>query len=255
VCNFFQAAFITIILTVVGPFRTFSHPGSGDRSSMLSSPDIDTSSSTYAGLVALAVLGLLPCVLFIALYGVSVKQSTAWRETEMTRRLQAIKFVLFRFNKNGYYWGLCFLARSTAVSVITLLNNPFAQLLLLGVVMTVYLVALVKVWPWKAPVVNVLDALQTALLIIILLAATRLVGTDNGGGDTDGVTGLIFTCYIVLVLAFVVAGILAFMGKIDLGEGEEKDDMSADKIPDGGQNEEGAADAGKVDALQVSAEA
>ena len=43
VCNFFQAAFITIILTVIGPSRTSAHPGTGDRVSMLGSPDIDAS--------------------------------------------------------------------------------------------------------------------------------------------------------------------------------------------------------------------
>jgi len=229
VCNFFQAAFITIILTVVGPFRTFTHPGSGDRSSMLSSPDIDTSSGTYAGLVAFAVFGLLPCVLFIALYVASVKQSPGWRQTDMVKRLQAIKFVLFRFEVHAYYWGLCFLARSTAVSIITLLSNAFTQLLLLSMVMVVYLVALCLVWPWKAPVVNWLDALQTTLLIVILLAATRLVGTDNGGEDADAVTGLITTCYVLLVLAFGVAGFLAVRGKLDLGE---KADQAADEIPE-----------------------
>jgi hypothetical protein len=229
VCNFFQAAFITIILTVIGPFRTFGHPGSGDRSSMLSSPDIDTSSGTYAGLVVFAVFGLLPCVLFIALYVASVKRSPNWRGRASTmQNLQAIKFVLFRFEAHAYYWGLCFLARSTAVSIITLLNNPFSQLLLLSVVMVVYLVALCLVWPWKAPVVNWLDALQTTLLIVILLAATRLVGTDNGGEDADAVTGLITTCYVLLALAFGVAGILAVRGKLDLGE---KADQAADEIP------------------------
>jgi len=229
-CNFFQAAFITIILTVIGPFRTFAHPGMGDRSSMLSSPDIDTSTGTYAWLVVLAVFGLLPCMLFVAMYVVSVKKSINWRQTEMVKRLQAIKFVLFRFEVHAYYWGLCFLARSTAVSVITLLNNPFSQLLLLSVVMVVYLVALCLVWPWKAPVVNWLDALQTTLLIVILLAATRLVGTDNGGEDASAVTALISTCYALLLVAFGGAGFLAVRGQLDLGE---KSDAPADQIPDG----------------------
>ncbi|CAK0899432.1 unnamed protein product [Prorocentrum cordatum] len=239
VCNFFQAAFITIILTVIGPFRTFAHPGSGDRSSMLSSPDIDTSSGTYVGLVVFAVFGLLPCFLFIALYVFSVKKSPAWRETDMVKHLQAIKFVLFRFEAHAYYWGLCFLARSTAVSIITLLPNPFTQLLLLSVVMVVYLVALCLVWPWRAPVVNVLDALQTTLLLVILLAATRPVGADNGGEDADAVTGLISACYVVLLLAFGVAGVFAVRGQLDMGEGRA---AGADGIP---ERSGGEADAGR----------
>jgi uncharacterized membrane protein YhaH (DUF805 family) len=249
VCNFFQAAFITIILTVIGPFRTFAHPGSGDRSSMLSSPDIDTSSGTYAGLVVFAVFGLIPCMLFVAMYVFSVKRSPMWRENSgrasVTQKLQAVKFVLFRFEEHAYYWGLCFLARSTAVSIITLLPNPFTQLLLLAMVMVVYLVALCVVWPWKAQVVNRLDALQTTLLILILLAATRLVGADNGGEDADAVTGLISTCYAVLLVAFAVAGFFALTGKFDAGE---KAEGAADEIPegqlaDGRQEQDTAADA------------
>ncbi|CAK0869438.1 unnamed protein product [Prorocentrum cordatum] len=235
VCNFFQAAFITIILTVIGPFRTFEHPGKGDRSSMLSSPDIDTTSDTYAGLVAFAVFGLLPCFLFITMYAFSVRQSPAWREGNMTKYLQAIKFVLFRFEAHAYYWGLCFLARSTAVSIITLLPNPFTQLLLLSVVMVVYLVALCLVWPWKAPVVNALDALQTGLLLVILLAATRLVGTDNGGEDSDAVTGIISTCYVVLLVAFGIAGVLVLRGKLDMG-----DKTGSDSVPEKDGAEKGA---------------
>jgi hypothetical protein len=65
-------------------------------------------------------------------------------------------------------------------------------------------------------------------LIVILLAATRLVGTDNGGEDADAVTGLITTCYVLLALAFGVAGTLAVRGKLDLGE---KADQAADEIP------------------------
>jgi len=227
VCNFFQAAFITIVLTVIGPFRTFEHPGLGVRSSMLSSPDIDTSSGTYTGLVLFSVIGLLPCFLFVALYVFSVKQSPAWRETQMVKYLQAIKFVVFRFENHAYYWGLCFLARSTAVSIITLLSNPFTQLLLLSVVMVVYLVALCLVWPWRAWVVNVLDALQTTLLLVILLAATRLVGTDNGGEDADAVTGLISACYVVLLAAFGAAGFVTLRGQLDYGDGagEEPSDV------------------------------
>jgi len=278
VCNVFQAAFITIILTVIGPFRTFSHPGLGDRSSMVSSPDIDTSSGTYAGLVAVSVFGLLPCVMFIVLYVFSVKRSPRWRETNMVKYLQAIKFVLFRFEAHAYYWGLCFLARSTAVSIITLLPNPFTQLLLLSVVMVVYLVAMCLVWPWKAPVVNVLDALQTTLLIVILLSATRLVGADNGGEDVDAVTGLISTCYAFLLLAFVGAGVLALRGKLDLGDGHgqetaklpendsadrnidgdkavEVDETPRGKAADGGQDEGNAADSKEnadVNVVEVS---
>jgi len=156
-----------------------------------------------------------------------VKQSPAWRETQMVKYLQAIKFVVFRFENHAYYWGLCFLARSTAVSIITLLPNPFTQLLLLSVVMVVYLVALCLVWPWRAGVVNVLDALQTTLLLIILLAATRLVGKDNGGEDADAVTGLISACYVVLLAAFGAAGFVTLRGQLDYGDGagEEPSDV------------------------------
>jgi hypothetical protein len=214
---------------------------------MLSSPDIDTSSETYAWLVVFAVLGLLPCALFIALYVASVKRSPNWRGRASTlQNLQAIKFVLFRFEAHAYYWGLCFLARSTAVSIITLLNNAFTQLLLLSMVMVVYLVALCLVWPWKAAVVNWLDALQTTLLIVILLAATRLIGTDHGGEDADAVTGLISACYALLALAFGVAGILALRGELDLGD---RTDKEADQIPED-ESAKGSADA-KIDSDQA----
>jgi len=143
--------------------------------------------------------------------------------------------VLFRFEAHAYYWGLCFLARSTAVSVITLLPSPFVQLQLLSVVMVVYLVALCLVWPWKAPVVNALDALQTTLLLVILLAATRLVGTDNGGEDSDAVTGIISTCYVVLLVAFGIAGVLVLRGKLDMG-----DKTGSDSVPEKDGAEKGA---------------
>jgi len=136
----------------------------------------------------------------------AVKAAPVWSQSGSQSgdnwRLHSIKFVLFRFHGGAYYWGLCFLARSGLVTAATLLKDPFSQILMLAVVMTIYAFFQCAIWPWKSLEVNLLDATASVLLITMLLSATRLVGSDNGGVNRDMVTQVIMTCYISLVAVF-----------------------------------------------------
>merc|ERR1712194_751918 len=157
----------------------------------------------YAALTVISILGLLPCLGFLIFYAIAVRRAPAWSQSDEAWKLQSIKFVLFRFHGGAYYWGICFLTRSGLVTVATLLKDPFEQVLMLSIVMLVYAVCQCAIWPWKARIVNILDASASALLIVMMISATRLISSDNGGVDKDTVTMVITTSYMAILFLFL----------------------------------------------------
>ena len=96
-------------------------------------------------------------------------------------RLGAIRFLIFRFRPNVWWFGLVLLARGPLLVLPGVLatNTPSLQLTLMNMILQTSLVLQVWYLPWKAPVLNLLDAVSMSLLVMLVNVA--LGYADNSG--------------------------------------------------------------------------
>ena len=96
-------------------------------------------------------------------------------------RLGAIRFLVFRFRPNVWWFGLVLLARGPLLVLPGVLatNTPSLRLTLMNMILQTSLVLQVWYLPWKAPILNLVDALSMSLLVMLVNVA--LGYADNSG--------------------------------------------------------------------------
>jgi len=191
----YQALFVTIVLVVMSPFRCYEHPDG--TSSMSGAPSIICTEGDHTYMQVVAIIALCTQSLpFIAMYAYMV---TVIPKRSLSDPRYAIKwkFIVYRFHAGAWYYGLAFLIRNFLVALSTTLDasQPFTQALFLGVVLLFFLLMQVLVWPWKSQLLNIIDMLQTSLVLLMILSAMALV--DNT--DTDGPGVVCATCWFLCV--------------------------------------------------------
>ena len=114
--------------------------------------------------------------------GLSLRYSTKNTCTDdRPRRLGAIRFLIFRFRPNVWWFGLVLLARGPLLVLpgVVATNTPSLRLTLMNMILQTSLVLQVWFLPWKAPILNLVDALSVSLLV--MLVNVTLGYADNTG--------------------------------------------------------------------------
>merc|ERR1711861_120812 len=102
---------------------------------------------------------MIPAFGFLIFYFWAVQNAPSLSRTKGQDYAISIKFVLFRFHPEAYWWGLPFLIRSVFISMLTILDpeKPFWQTIFLIGTLTIYLAFQCMVWPWKKNAINYMD--------------------------------------------------------------------------------------------------
>jgi len=192
-----QAAYITLVLMMIQPFRCYQHPNG--KSSVANFQDVLCDGDEHTGMVIVSLIGLAPLVAFLIFYGVCVINIP--RDALGNPNFyKSIKFVVYRFHAEAWYWGALFLLRNFLVAMCTLIDpeRPFKQTIILMGVLVVYLCVQLAVFPWKRVMINVLDAVQTVCVVLMLTCALTMIGTVDDA--TLDLAGTIFmTTWIISI--------------------------------------------------------
>jgi hypothetical protein len=197
----FQAAYITIMLSVIQPFRCFPHPNGLE--SVTVSTSILCTEGLHDSMIVFSILGLLPLLCFLIFYFFQVVRLPveSLKKAEFSR---PVKFVVYRFQSGAWYWGAFFLLRNFLFALGTLIDpsKPFKQTIFLVTVLVIFTCVQVAVWPWRKNLLNYVDAIQTSCVIVILCSAAVLIGKVDQ--ETRDIAGLVILINYVLAVVVIV---------------------------------------------------
>ena len=168
--KFLGLTFPTMVNVGFSPFMCYTHPGGEE--SLLKYTDIFCRTEAHLTTQIAGGILLCFCIAFLAF-----SCAAAWNVAEWSIEWQAAcKFMIEDFRPDRPWFGLITLCRGLLLSMPAVVapNSPTLQLLSLNAVMLASLFFQCFFHPWKAPAVNLLDALTQCLFI-------TLIGVGLGG--------------------------------------------------------------------------
>lgn len=98
-----------------------------------------------------------------------------------------VKFIIFRFHNNAWWWGGVFILRAVCITACILFNadKPYRQVVLLGLIVLLFLVVQVAVWPWRTVAMNRLDAVVSFAVFGMVASAAPLAAHRSISGGVD----------------------------------------------------------------------
>merc|ERR1712232_955878 len=116
--------------------------------------------------------------------------------------MQAGRFLFFRFRVDAWWWGCALLLRSLLMSFAPVIatDDPRLQMVFLVIILTTSLAFQIRYWPWKVPLLNVLDAvISVALMLAIAVASSFIMGDSVDTSDKN-----VYIIFLLMALGSLV---------------------------------------------------
>lgn len=205
-----QALFVTMCNVGLGPFMCYLHPNG--RRSMLKHPNTLCSSPDHEIMqwASFAVL-FLSLTLFI-LCCWSVAKAPTWSLTSPDR-LSSIGFLTANFRPSSWWFGLVILARGPILSLGPVIapNAEALQILVMSCTMLISLCLQLWFLPWKVPLLNLVDAVSTALFLLLLGVSLHFAPVSDSREfmDACGALAYFLSLGVIAMVALVSFGLFA----------------------------------------------
>ena len=172
--------------------------------------------------VLLLLLGVLG---FLAVCTYAVIVVPRWSSNGQHANVKAFRFLLFRFRLDSWWFGVLLLLRGPLMSLPIALATDYPPVQVMSV-MLVFLVVLIiqaNAWPWKVPLLNVLDCF-IGFCITMLVASNSLYlgGLEGSMKDfADGAGSVIMGMMGAAVSLLFVMTVSALTFRAALGGQQE----------------------------------
>merc|ERR1719247_2283351 len=144
-------------------------------------------------------------VLFYAgsVYATVVAPKWSTDQTYGNAFLIATRYLFIRYRVEAWYWGVCLLMRSLLIALTPTFvpDEPHAQLIIFCTIFTFFIAMHMRLWPWKVPILNVVEVVIMAVLLLTVTTAS----SDRGFNGPLLFTYLTFA-YLGAQLVIVIAG-------------------------------------------------
>ncbi|CAK9021796.1 Potassium channel GORK, partial [Durusdinium trenchii] len=170
---FLQIGFSTMSATSLAPMMCYKHPN-GLRS-VLKYPNIICGSDEHTAMLVIGWILLVVFVLgFVALCTFAVIQVPTWSANRRDHLVAAVRFLVFRFRLDSWWFGLPLLARGPLLSlpVVFATDYPPIQVIAIAMIMSGLLVLQMHFWPWKVPVLNLTDCIVSFGITLLVTASS-----------------------------------------------------------------------------------
>eukprot|EP00913_Durusdinium_trenchii_P020046 g18841.t1 len=177
---FLQVGFSTMSATSLAPMMCYRHPN-GLRS-ILKYPGVICGSDEHTAMLVIGWTLLVVFVLgFVSLCTFAVMKEPRWSATRRDHLVACIRFLVFRFRLDSWWFGVPLLCRGPLLSlpVVLATDYPPVQIITIAVVLAGFMVMQMLSWPWKVPMLNLTDAIIS--FCITLLAKKE---KDKSAADT-----------------------------------------------------------------------
>ncbi|CAE7346983.1 unnamed protein product [Symbiodinium natans] len=176
-----QLSFSTMSTISMAPMMCFSHPNG--VFSLLKYPSITCGTEDHTVMLIFGVLLLLLGVMgFLAACTYAVIVVPRWSRDGQHANVKAFRFLLFRFRLDSWWFGLLLLLRGPLMSLPIALATDYPPIQVMCV-MLVFLVVLIiqsNSWPWKVPLLNVLDCFIGFCITMLVAANSFYLGALEG---------------------------------------------------------------------------
>jgi hypothetical protein len=167
-------------------------------------------SDTHGTLIALSVLGIL-------VYDVGFLSLVAWATFKYPSQIVCeggihfvtqFHFLFNRFTADRYFYGFFYCIRNLGITLVPAIfaSETEVQFLLMLLIITFVLAVQCRLWPWRVPKVNLLDAAASLALAMIVGGGTMLVDIDSGHGENvvQGFFIVVLCIFVVVLLGFLI---------------------------------------------------
>ncbi|CAK9094254.1 Ephrin_rec_like domain-containing protein, partial [Durusdinium trenchii] len=163
--QFFQVGFTTMASLGAAPFACFKHPSG--QESILNYPGIFCGSNEQRIMQIFGGLLLFLATSFFVLCCFAAVKAPSWSGTP---KLNAARFLVVRFRPDVWWFGLILLARGPFLSLPAIVLTGLPGFHLATMVMVLLLCLCLQIWflPWKAPILNLVDALSNGFFVLLL---------------------------------------------------------------------------------------
>ena len=136
---------------------------------------------------------------FLVTCSYAVWKLPGWSVKGEHGKVQSFRFCTANFRSDTYGFIVAILCRGLgfAIAVVAGTNVPPAQTAVASLVLIIYLVLQASLRPWKAPAINVADAVFTGILLTL---ASRSLQVDS---ETEAEFAESFTVIILMLLTSV----------------------------------------------------
>merc|ERR1719506_3472942 len=124
--------------------------------------------------------------LAIAFYAASVFATLGapkWSADKATGNefLVATRFLFIRYRVEAWYWGVFLLMRSLMIALTPTFvpDEPHAQLIIFCAIFTFFIAMHMRLWPWKVPLLNVVEVVIMAMLLLTVTTASSKMGFND----------------------------------------------------------------------------
>lgn len=232
--QFLQVGFSTMSSTALVPLICYSHPNG--QQSNLKHPNIFCGSEDHTLMVIFGVILLVFGVCgFLSVCAWLAYRSPHYSSTGRYDLVQSSKFLLGRFRLDVWWYGVPLLVRGPllALTVVIAPDTPALQVLFCQIILLCYMSLQLYHWPWKAPILNVVDFLSCFLITILVVVSGFYIPAATG--DLQETFAVLSTIVISLLFSvvglMVVLAILALFYRAAIGSQKELAIMTAGKTP------------------------
>jgi len=211
-----QGSFNVMSSIALQPYMCYNHPNG--RGSLLKFPGVLCGDGNHTTmLVAGTILLAIFVCGFLTLCAWAACKIPIWSKEQKESHVGSFIFLINRFRSDRWWFGVPLLMRGPLLSlpVVWAADFPEAQVCIASMVLAGFLFIQVISWPWKVPLLNLLDAWGIMWLIVLLMMTptypqdSELKGTKLREQLSGLLIGLIMAAMGVVII-FLMRAILKF---------------------------------------------
>ncbi|CAK8994853.1 Soluble TNF receptor II (Cytokine response-modifying protein B) [Durusdinium trenchii] len=195
-------AHTTLSCVANAPFTCFLHPN--NKRSVQAFPEIlcDDAEADIMRTIGLA-LQTLYVVGFQVICTYAAYNMPFWVANKRRQMVRSFRFMIFRCRVDCWWFEAFLMLRGPLMSLtmVLMVDSTALQIFSVTMILALFLMVLVFVWPWKVPLLNLFDALMTLALMLLVMVAPAAHRSD--GKQVSAVVMGIFGT-MVLSLALLV---------------------------------------------------
>lgn len=198
--------FSTISNLALVPFMCYSHPNG--MHSLLKHPDVICGQEQHTFMLVIGIMLLVVGVLFFLVgCAYATIMLPAWTAQRRIWKVQMFQFLINRFRHDSWWYEVPLLTRGPLLSLALVLaiDSPALQVQSIGVILTFYGFLLASAWPWKLPLLNLID-LALAFGIVVLVNAAPSDTRNNAAMPVIAIcllSGIIFVVIVTTLISLI----------------------------------------------------
>eukprot|EP00928_Gymnodinium_smaydae_P057292 TRINITY_DN4054_c1_g2_i1.p1 TRINITY_DN4054_c1_g2~~TRINITY_DN4054_c1_g2_i1.p1 ORF type:complete len:1579 (-),score=249.66 TRINITY_DN4054_c1_g2_i1:119-4834(-) len=218
--KFISTLFVSQVTLCMLPFMCYSHPNGLD-SSVLEYPIVICGDADHVGMIIVAVVGIILCVLFLAFCIYKIyHMKRIFSSPDAADQLKKIYFIIedFRYGRGDTYVWLKLKELFLALVVVAEPDDSYIQVFLFAAILLASCIGTCRFYPWKVPFLNLLDVLlHIQILVLLCIGKDYIPFIDEGVYDNSAV--YVFATFVFLALTIAVMVLVPLANRAIKGKG------------------------------------